>query len=99
MEYNSINTQWYSLEEKDVCEVDLKLGHVTFKDTNFNTKSLRMDSNTLIVAIYEALGNLVVTKDYSTYEEENNLEILKGFESTILNFIKTSEENKKKWEK
>ena len=99
MEYNSINTQWYSLEEKDVCEVDLKLGHVTFKDTNFNTKSLRMDSNTLIVAIYEALGNLVVTKDYSTYEEENNLEILKGFENTISNFIKTSEENQKKWEK
>ena len=99
MDYNSINTQWYSLEEKDVCEVDLKLGHVTFKDTNLNTKSLRMDSNTLIVAIYEALGSLVVTKDYSTYEEENNLEILKGFESTISNFIKTSEENKKNWEK
>ena len=65
MDYNSINTQWYSLEEKDVCQVDLKLGHVTFKDKSFNTKGLRMDSNTLIVAIYEALGSLVVTKEKS----------------------------------
>ena len=99
MEYNSINTQWYSLEEKDVCEVDLKLGHVTFKDKSFNTKSLRMDSDTLIAAIYEALASLVVSKDYETFEEKANYETLKAFESTISNFIKTSEENKKNWEK
>ena len=99
MDYNSINTQWYSLEEKDVCEIDLKLGQVTFKDTNFNTKSLRMDSNTLIVAIYEALGSLVVSKDYETFEEKANYEILKAFESTILNFIETSEDMKRNWEK
>ena len=99
MDYNSFNTQWYTLAEGDACEIDINAGSVTFKDKSLNTKGLRMDSNTLIVAIYEALGSLVVTKDYSTYEEENNLEILKGFESTISNFIKTSEENKKKWEK
>jgi len=99
MDYNSFNTQWYTLAESDVCEIDINSGSVTFKDKSLNTKGLMMDKDTLIASIYEALGNLVVTKDYSTYEEENNLEILKGFESTILNFIKTSEENQKKWEK
>tara|TARA_B100000085_G_scaffold30845_1_gene25435 strand:- start:358 stop:657 length:300 start_codon:yes stop_codon:yes gene_type:complete len=99
MNYNSFNTQWYTLEEKDVCEININSGSVTFKDNSSNTKGLKMDKETLIASIYEALANLVVTKDYSTYEEENNFEILKGFESTISNFIKTSEENKKKWEK
>ena len=99
MEYNSINTQWYQASEDDKCEVDLTSGYVTLRDKNLNTKGLRMDKDTLIVSIYEALGSLVITKDYSTYEEENNFEILKGFEKTISNFIKTSEENKSKWSK
>ena len=99
MDYNSFNTQWYTLAKDDVCEIDIKSGSVTFKDKSLNTKSLRMDSNTLIVAIYEALASLVVSKDYETFEEKANYETLKAFESTISNFIKTSEENKKKWEK
>jgi len=99
MDYNSFNTQWYTLASDDVCEIDINAGSVTFKDKSLNTKGLRMDKETLIASIYEALGNLVVTKNYSTYEEESNYEILKGFEATISNFIKTSEDNKKNWEK
>ena len=99
MDYNSFNTQWYTLAEDDVCEIDINSGSVTFKDKSLNTKGLRMDSNTLIVAIYEALGSLVVSKDYETFEEKANYEILKAFESTILNFIETSEDMKRNWEK
>ena len=99
MDYNSFNTQWYTLASDDVCEIDINAGSVTFKDKSLNTKGLRMDKDTLIVAIYEALANLVVNKDYETCEEKANFETLKAFETTISNFIKTSEENKKKWEK
>tara|TARA_R100000329_G_scaffold131931_1_gene111338 strand:- start:280 stop:579 length:300 start_codon:yes stop_codon:yes gene_type:complete len=99
MEYNSFNTQWYTLDENDVCEIDLKLGHVTFKDKSFNTKSLRMDSEVLVGSILMSLNDLVVMKDYETFEEKNNYEILKCFQDTINGFMKTSEDNKKKWEK
>ena len=99
MEYNSINTQWYSLEEKDVCEVDLKLGHVTFKDKSFNTKSLRMDSKTLVGSILMSLNDLVVVNSYETSTEKRNYEILKCFKDTVDGFIKTSDDNKKKWGK
>ena len=99
MDYNSFNTQWYTLAEGDVCEININDGLVTFKDKSLNTKGLKMDSNTLIVSIYEGLASLVVSKDYETFQEKANYETLKAFESTISNFIKTSEDNKKKWEK
>ena len=38
MEHSIYSTQSYKLEDGDICEVDLKLGHVTFRDKNFNTK-------------------------------------------------------------
>ena len=60
MDYNSFNTQWYTLEEKDVCEIDLKLGHVTFKDKSFNTKSLRMESEVLVGSILMSLNFPIV---------------------------------------
>ena len=99
MDYNSINTQWYSLEEKDVCEVDLKLGHVTFKDKSFNTKSLRMDRDILISSIIEALSELQSLKNYETSEQKYNLSILECFQERIESFIKTSKENQAKWGK
>ena len=99
MDYNSINTQWYTLASDDVCEVDLKLGHVTFKDKSFNTKSLRMESEVLVGSILMSLNDLVVVNSYETSIEKRNYEILKCFKDTVDGFIKTSDDNKKKWEK
>ena len=99
MDYNSFNTQWYTLAKDDVCEIDIKSGSVTFKDKSLNTKSLRMDSNTLIVAIYEALARLQSLKNYETSEQKYNLSILECFQERIESFIKTSKENQAKWGK
>ena len=99
MEYNSFNTQWYTLAEDDVCEIDINSGSVTFRDKSLNNKSLRMDSETLVGSILMSLNDLVVMKDYETFEEKKNYEILKCFQDTINGFMKTSEDNKKKWEK
>ena len=99
MDYNSFNTQWYTLAENDVCEVDLKLGHVTFKDKSFNTKSLRMDRDILISSIIEALSELQSLKNYETSEQKYNLSILECFQERIESFIKTSKENQAKWGK
>ena len=99
MDYNSFNTQWYELTENDVCEIDINAGSVTFRDKSLNTKSLRMDSETLVGSILMSLNDLVVLKDYKTYDEEKNYEILKCFQDTIVEFMKTSNDNKKKWEK
>jgi hypothetical protein len=46
-----------------------------------------------------SLNDLVVVKDYETSEEKKNYQILKCFQDTINGFMKTSEDNKKKWEK
>tara|TARA_R100001129_G_C5189311_1_gene210256 strand:+ start:349 stop:648 length:300 start_codon:yes stop_codon:yes gene_type:complete len=99
MDYNSFNTQWYTLASDDVCEVDLKLGHVTFKDKSFNTKSLRMESEVLVGSILMSLNDLVVVNSYETSTEKRNYEILKCFKDTVDGFIKTSDDNKKKWGK
>ena len=99
MDYNSFNTQWYTLEEKDVCEIDLNSGSVTFKDKSLNTKSLRMESEVLVGSILMSLNDLVVVKDYETFEEKKNYEILKCFKDTADGFIKTSDDNKRKWGK
>ena len=99
MEYNSINTQWYKADSEDKCEVDLTLGYVTLKDKNLNTKGLRMDSEILVGSILMSLNDLVVMNDYETSTEKRNHEILKCFKDTVDGFIKTSDDNKKKWEK
>tara|TARA_B000000609_G_scaffold155165_1_gene145786 strand:+ start:1214 stop:1513 length:300 start_codon:yes stop_codon:yes gene_type:complete len=99
MDYNSFNTQWYTLEEKDVCEININSGSVTFKDKSYNTKGLRMDSETLVGSILMSLNDLVVVNSYETSTEKRNYEILKCFKDTIDGFIKTSDDNKKKWEK
>ena len=99
MDYNSFNTQWYTLTESDVCEIDINAGSVTFKDKSLNTKGLRMDSEILVGSILMSLNDLVVIKDYPTIEEKKNYEILKCFKDTVDGFIKTSDDNKKKWEK
>ena len=99
MNYNSFNTQWYTLEEKDVCEININSGSVTFKDKSSNTKGLRMDSEVLVGSILMSLNDLVVVKDYATVEEKKNYQILKCFQDTINGFMKTSEDNKKNWEK
>ena len=99
MDYNSFNTQWYTLAESDVCEIDINSGSVTFKDKSLNTKGLRMDSEILVGSILMSLNDLVIMKDYETSEEKKNYEILKCFQDTINGFMKTSEDNKQKWEK
>ena len=99
MEHSIYSTQSYKLENGDVCEVDLKLGHVTFKDKSFNTKSLRMESEVLVGSILMSLNDLVVVNSYETSIEKRNYEILKCFKDTVDGFIKTSDDNKKKWEK
>ena len=99
MEHSIYSTQSYKLEDGDVCEVNLKLGYVTFKDKNFNTKSLRMDRDVLISSIIEALSELQSLKDYETSDQKYNLSILECFKEKIELFIKTSEENQAKWGK
>ena len=51
MDYKSINTQWYTLEDEDKCEVDLTSGYVTLRDKNLSSKGLRMDRDILISSI------------------------------------------------
>tara|TARA_B100000941_G_scaffold270015_1_gene227704 strand:- start:1711 stop:2016 length:306 start_codon:yes stop_codon:yes gene_type:complete len=98
MDYNSINTQWYSLEDKDICEVDLKLGHVTFKDKSFNTKSLRMDRDILISSIAESLKELEVKNDFETSTERENFETIQFLKNRIDEIWKESFNNFNCWE-
>jgi hypothetical protein len=99
MDYNSFNTQWYTLASDDVCEVDLELGHVTFKDTNFNTKSLRMDRDILISSIAESLKKLEVKNDFETSTERKNFEIIQLLKNRIDDIWKESFNNFNCWEK
>tara|TARA_B100001093_G_scaffold385310_1_gene371154 strand:- start:630 stop:929 length:300 start_codon:yes stop_codon:yes gene_type:complete len=99
MDYKSINTQWYTLEDDDKCEVDLTSGYVTLRDKNLNTKGLRMDRDILISSIIEGLSDLQIMREHENAEDKYNLSILECFKDAIESFIKTSETNKKNWEK
>ena len=99
MDYKSINTQWYTLEDEDKCEVDLTSGYVTLRDKNLSSKGLRMDRDILISSIIEGLSDLQIMKLHENSEDKYNLSILECFKDAIDVFIKNSKNNQAKWEK
>lgn len=98
MDYKSINTQWYTLEDEDKCEVDLTSGYVTLRDKNLSSKGLRMDRDILISSIGEALKELEVKNDYETTDELKNFETIKFLKNRIDEIWKESFNNFNSWE-